>query len=202
MREANVVRNTNETKINLTLNLDGGKKSIKSGSGFFDHMLTLFSSHANFGFNLVCDGDTEVDFHHSCEDIGIALGQAFNIAIGDKVGINRYGSIILPMDETLVLCALDISGRGYLNYDVQLQATRLEDGGELCAPKVGVFDCELIEEFFLAFTRTANVTLHIKKLDGKNTHHILEGVFKAFGRVMREACAVVGGVLPSTKGVL
>lgn len=202
MRQARIERATNETKIELILDLDGGEREIKSGSGFFDHMLTLFSAHANIGLKLNCDGDTEVDFHHSCEDIGIALGQAFNQALGDKVGINRYGNIILPMDEALILCAMDISGRGFLSYDVPLRASRLEDGGEQDTPKVGIFDCELIEEFFFAFTRTANVTLHIKRLDGRNTHHIIEGVFKAFGRVVREAVAVVGGALPSTKGVL
>lgn len=202
MRKAEIERNTKETKIKVGLCLDGGEVKIESGSGYFNHMLTLFASHAGFGLEVFCDGDVEVDFHHSCEDIGIALGQAFNAAIGNKVGINRYGNMILPMDETLVLCALDLSGRSYLNYYVPLVASRLEDNGEETAPKVGVFDCELVEEFFLAFTRTANVTLHIKKLDGRNTHHILEGVFKAFGRAMKDACRIVGDELPSTKGVL
>ena len=202
MRVATVKRTTKETDIDLTLSLDGGEVNVKSGSGFFDHMLSLFASHGNFGLTLSCAGDVEVDFHHSVEDIGIVLGEAFKIALGDKVGVNRYGNFLLPMDEALVLVALDLSGRSYLNYDVPLLASRLNDDGDEQNPKVGYFDCELAEEFFLAFTRAANVTLHIKKLEGKNTHHTLEAVFKGFGRAMKEACFISGTTLPSTKGVL
>lgn len=202
MRTAILERNTAETKIKVTLSLDGGEVNVRTGSGFFDHMTTLFASHGGFGLNLICDGDTEVDFHHSCEDIGIVLGEAFKKALGDKVGVNRYGSVILPMDETLILCAVDLSGRSYLNYNVTLKASRLEDNGAEGKPMVGIFDCELIEEFFLAFCRSSGMTVHIKMLDGSNTHHILEGVFKGFGRALKEACKIVGNSLPSTKGVL
>lgn len=202
MRNASIERNTKETAIKLSLDLEGGEVQVKSGSGFFDHMMTLFAHHAQIGLFLTCDGDVEVDFHHSCEDIGIVLGEAVKTALGDKNGINRYGSIILPMDEALVLCAVDLGGRSMLRYDVPLRASRLEDGGAEDKPKVGVFDCELVEEFFTAFCRSAGANLHIRKLDGSNTHHILEGVFKAFGRALREAVKVVGGGLPSTKGVL
>lgn len=202
MRQASLERKTSETDVKVALQLDGGKVSIKSGSGFFDHMLTLFAVHGGFGLTAECKGDAEVDFHHSAEDVGIVLGEAFKAALGDKKGINRYGSVILPMDEALVLCAVDLSGRSYLAYDVPLKATRLEDCGEEGKPAVGVFDCELAEEFFMAFCRSAGATLHIKKLDGRNTHHILEGVFKAFGRTMKEACRVTGDALPSTKGTL
>ena len=202
MRNALIERQTKETLVTLSLCLDGGSADVKTGSGFFDHMLTLFSSHASIGLTVRCKGDVEVDFHHSVEDVGIVLGQALKASLGDKKGVNRYGSIILPMDETLILCALDLSGRSYLSYDVPLNATRLTDDGDDLNPKVGAFDCELCEEFFLALTRTADITLHIKKLDGRNTHHILEGVFKAFGRALKEAVKVTGNDLPSTKGVL
>ena len=202
MRTANIKRTTKETDINIALSLEGGSVDVKSGSGFLDHMLTLFAAHGNFGLTVQCAGDVEVDFHHSVEDIGIALGEAFKTALGDKVGINRYGNFYLPMDEALVLVALDLSGRSYLNYDVPLRATRLEDDGDEQNPQVGYFDCELVEEFFLAFTRAANITLHVKKIDGKNTHHILEAVFKGFGRAMKQACEITGTALPSTKGVL
>ena len=202
MRKATVVRDTKETKIQIDLTLEGGAVDIKTGSGFFDHMLTLFASHGNFGLIVKCAGDVDVDFHHSVEDIGIVLGEAFKQALGDKVGINRYGDIILPMDEALVLVALDIGGRSYLNYNVPLKASRLNDDGDEQNPKVGFFDCELIEEFFLAFTRSLGANVHIKELDGKNTHHILEAVFKGFGRAMKKACEITGTALPSTKGVL
>lgn len=202
MRTATIKRTTKETDIDLTLSLEGGAVDVKTGSGFFDHMLTLFASHGNFGLRVSCLGDVDVDFHHSIEDIGIALGEAFTKALGDKVGVERYGQFLLPMDEALVLIALDLSGRSYLSYDVPLRASRLNDDGDEQNPKVGVFDCELVEEFFLAFTRSANVTLHIKELDGKNTHHVLEAVFKGFGRAMKQACAITGTALPSTKGVL
>ena len=192
MRTTTVSRTTAETDITLTLNLDGtGKADIRSGVGFLDHMLTLFTVHGGFDLSLVCKGDTAVDDHHSVEDIGICLGKAFAQALGDKKGIARYADITLPMDEALVLCALDISGRAVLCTDLSLPAQ-----------KVGTFDTELGEEFLAAFVRSSGVTLHIRQLAGKNTHHILEGVFKALGRVLGKACAVVGVSIPSTKGVL
>lgn len=195
MRTATVNRKTNETDIRLTLNLDGsGRSSIRSGVGFLDHMLTLFARHGRFDLDLVCDGDTYVDDHHSVEDIGIALGQAFTQALGEKRGIVRYGSAILPMDESLVLTAVDISGRPYLNYDLHIPTE-----------KVGTFDTELCEEFFLGFVRNAFMTVHIKQLEGKNSHHIIEGTFKSIARTLRAAVAVeerYKDEIPSTKGVL
>ena len=195
MRTAQITRTTKETDIRLTLNLDGtGKSEIHSGVGFLDHMLTLFAKHGRFDLELTCNGDTEVDDHHSVEDIGIALGQAFEQALGDKRGIVRYGSFILPMDETLILSAVDISGRSYLNYDLHIPPQ-----------KVGTFDTELTEEFFLGFVRNANLTLHLKQLEGKNSHHIIEGTFKSFGRTMKQAVAIDENFrdeIPSTKGVL
>lgn len=195
MRTAQITRTTKETDIRLTLNLDGtGKSEIHSGVGFLDHMLTLFAKHGRFDLDLTCNGDTEVDDHHSVEDIGIALGQAFEQALGDKRGIVRYGSFILPMDETLILSAVDISGRSYLNYDLHIPTQ-----------KVGTFDTELTEEFFLGFVRNANLTLHLKQLEGKNSHHIIEGTFKSFGRTMKQAVAIDENFrdeIPSTKGVL
>ena len=195
MRTAEINRKTNETDIRLTLDLDGtGKSEIHSGVGFLDHMLTLFARHGRFDLTLTCDGDTYVDDHHSVEDIGIALGQAFEQALGDKRGIVRYGSFILPMDETLILSAVDISGRSHLNFDLHIPTQ-----------KVGTFDTELAEEFFLGFVRNANLTLHIKQLEGKNSHHIIEGTFKAFGRTMKQAVAIDEAFrdeIPSTKGVL
>ncbi len=195
MRTAAINRKTNETDIRLTLNLDGsGKSEINSGVGFLDHMLTLFARHGRFDLNLVCDGDTYVDDHHSVEDIGIALGQAFAEALGDKRGVIRYGSFVLPMDETLILTAVDLSGRAYLNYDLHIPTQ-----------KVGTFDTELTEEFFLGFVRNANLTLHVKQLEGKNSHHIIEGAFKSFGRSMKQAVAIdpaFSDEIPSTKGVL
>ena len=195
MRTAQITRTTKETDIRLTLNLDGtGKSEIHSGVGFLDHMLTLFARHGRFDLTLNCNGDTEVDDHHSVEDIGIALGQAFEQALGDKRGIVRYGSFILPMDETLILSAVDISGRSYLNYDLHIPTQ-----------KVGTFDTELTEEFFLGFVRNANLTLHLKQLEGKNSHHIIEGTFKSFGRTMKQAVAIDENFrdeIPSTKGVL
>lgn len=195
MRIAQITRTTKETDIRLTLNLDGtGKSAIHSGVGFLDHMLTLFAKHGRFDLELTCNGDTEVDDHHSVEDIGIALGQAFEQALGDKRGIVRYGSFILPMDETLILSSVDISGRSYLNYDLQIPTQ-----------KVGTFDTELTEEFFLGFVRNANLTLHLKQLEGKNSHHIIEGTFKSFGRTMKQAVAIDENFrdeIPSTKGVL
>ncbi|MGI6716888.1 MAG: imidazoleglycerol-phosphate dehydratase HisB [Eubacteriales bacterium] len=195
MREYKITRKTNETDIVLSLNLDGtGKSVISTGNGFFDHMLTLFSCHSRFDLEVKCDGDTYVDFHHSCEDIGISLGKAFKEALGSKAGIKRYGNIILPMDEALILCAVDISGRAYLNFDVTLPSAR-----------VGDFDTELVEEFMTAFVRESGITLHIKKIYGKNTHHIIEGIFKALARTLKTAVSVdesLSGEVPSTKGVL
>ena len=195
MRTAEIKRDTNETKITLTLNLDGsGISKISTGVGFLDHMLTLFARHGSFDLSVTCKGDVEVDDHHSTEDIGICLGSAFAEALGNMAGINRYGNIILPMDESLILCAADISGRSYLGYGLQIPTE-----------KVGTFDTELVEEFFLAFTRKAGITLHFQQLAGTNSHHIIEGAFKAFGRVMKQAVAIdpsLGGQIPSTKGVL
>ena len=195
MRNAAITRKTAETDITLRLELDGtGKADVRTGVGFLDHMLTLFAKHGRFDLSVTCAGDTWVDDHHSTEDIGIALGQAFSQALGEKRGVNRYGSMLLPMDETLVLCAVDLSGRSTLRFDLTLPAQ-----------KVGTFDTELVEEFFLAFTRSAGVTLHLRQLDGTNTHHIIEAAFKGFGRAMRQAVAVdpaLSDEIPSTKGSL
>ncbi len=195
MRNATIERKTAETDIKLTLELDGsGKSNIDTGCGFLDHMLTLFASHGGFDLTLKCIGDTNVDYHHTTEDIAIALGNAFAEALGDKRGICRYGSMLLPMDEALIMTAVDISGRGMLVYDV-----------EIPAEKVGDFDTELCVEFFMAFARRADVTLHIRKLSGKNSHHIIEGVFKSTARALRAAAAIDekrADEIPSTKGVL
>ncbi len=195
MRTASMARKTNETDIKLSLCLDGsGKADIKSGCGFLDHMLTLFARHGRFDLTVSCNGDTEVDFHHTAEDIGIVLGQCFFEALGDKKGIVRYGSCILPMDEALIMTAVDISGRSFLSCKF--------DG---LKEKVGDFDTELVEEFFAAFVRTAALTLHIKQLDGVNTHHILEGAFKSAARSLSSAVAIddrFADEIPSTKGVL
>lgn len=193
MRESAITRNTGETQISLTLNLDGGTSDINTGCGFFDHMLTLFSRHGGFGLKVTCKGDTYVDYHHSVEDIGICLGMAFAEALGDMRGVERYGDITLPMDETLILAAVDLSGRSFLVYDV-----------EVPTEKVGDFDTELAEEFFIAFVRRAGITLHIKKLAGKNSHHIIEGTFKAVARALKKAVKIdpTSNEIPSTKGVL
>lgn len=195
MRSASITRKTAETDISLTLNLDGsGQTDIATGVGFLDHMLTLFARHGRFDLAVTCTGDTYVDDHHSVEDIAIVLGEALAEALGDKAGITRYGSMILPMDEALVLCALDISGRATLRYSL-----------EPPAQKVGTFDTELGEEFFMAFARSAGVTLHLRQLDGTNSHHILEAAFKGFGRALAQAVAIdptLNGAIPSTKGVL
>lgn len=195
MRTAEINRKTNETDIKLSLDLDGtGKSEINSGVGFLDHMLTLFARHGRFDLKLSCDGDTYVDDHHSVEDIGIALGQAFAQALADKRGIIRYGSFILPMDETLILAAVDISGRSYLNFDLDIPTQ-----------KVGTFDTELCEEFFLGFVRNSDMTMHLKQLEGKNSHHIIEGTFKCVARALKQAVLVDEAFkdeIPSTKGVL
>lgn len=194
MRKCELDRKTKETDIKLALCLDGGECAIDTGCGFLDHMLTLFAHHGRFGLILTCIGDTHVDYHHTTEDLGICLGTAFAKALGEKAGINRYGDIILPMDEALILCAVDISGRAHLSYEVNPPTE-----------KVGDFDTELVKEFLLGFVRTANITLHLRELAGENSHHILEGVFKALGRALSYACAVdasLNGVVPSTKGVL
>ena len=195
MRGAEVARKTNETDITLKLVIDGsGSAEIQTGCGFLDHMLTLFAFHGGFDLSILCKGDTHVDDHHTVEDIGIVLGKAFDSALGGRSGIARYGNFLLPMDEALVLCAVDISGRSHLNYDV-----------EISKPKIGIFDTELIEEFMLAVTRSMGLTLHFKQLAGENAHHIAEAVFKGFGRALRAACvAGVNGAkgVPSSKGVL
>ena len=195
MRTSEIKRVTGETDIELSLNLDGvGNSKIATGCGFLDHMLTLFAKHGRFDLTVSCKGDTQVDDHHSVEDIGICLGQALREALGDCAGIARYGSMMLPMDEALVLCAVDVSGRSYLVYNL-----------EIPMQKVGTFDTELVEEFLTAFVRSAGITLHVKKLDGKNSHHIIEGAFKALARALSQAVAIdekLAGEIPSTKGVL
>ncbi len=195
MRKVELARKTGETDITLCLNLDGtGKSNAQSGCGFLDHMLTLFAKHSGFDLCVTCNGDTQVDFHHTTEDIGITLGKAFFEALGDKRGIARYGDIMLPMDETLIAAAVDISGRDYLAIDLDIPTA-----------KVGEFDTELCEEFWLAFVREAKLTLHIRQLAGKNSHHIIEGVFKAVARALGKATRVDEkrkDEIPSTKGVL
>lgn len=193
MRMAEITRNTAETNISLKVNLDGtGKTEVGTGVGFLNHMLTLFAAHGKFDLEVRCVGDTDVDDHHSVEDVGICLGQAFRQALGDKRGITRYGSFLLPMDEALILAAVDISGRSSLN-----------DALEIPTEKIGSFDTELVEEFFLGFTRSCPMSLHLRKLAGTNSHHIVEGAFKAFGRAMKAAVALDGtDKIPSTKGVL
>lgn len=195
MRKVELARKTGETDITLCLNLDGtGKSDVQSGCGFLDHMLTLFAKHSGFDLCVTCKGDTQVDFHHTTEDIGITLGKAFFEALGDKRGIARYGDIMLPMDETLIAAAVDISGRDYLAIDLDIPTA-----------KVGEFDTELCEEFWLAFVREAKLTLHIRQLAGKNSHHIIEGVFKAVARALGKATEVDEkrkDEIPSTKGVL
>lgn len=195
MRTKTIKRTTNETDISLTLNLDGtGQAQIESGCGFLDHMLTLFARHGRFDLSLSCKGDTEVDFHHTVEDIGICMGEALASALGDKRGICRYAQQLLPMDEALVLLAVDLCGRSYLSYRV----TGLKE-------RVGTFDTELAEEFLLALTRSAGVTLHVQMLSGCNTHHMIEAVFKALGRALKDAVKIdetCRDEIPSTKGVL
>ena len=195
MRQAEIKRTTKETDISLSLNIDGkGHSEINTGCGFLDHMLTLFVSHGRFDLNLTCKGDVQVDYHHTAEDIGIVLGKAFAEAMGDKRGITRYGSFLLPMDEALIMTALDISGRAYLVHDLDIPSK-----------KVGDFDTELCEEFWRAFAFNSQITLHIKQLSGTNSHHIIEGAFKSVARALKQALTVdekLCGEIPSTKGVL
>ena len=195
MRIANTSRTTAETAVEITLNIDGtGTSEINTGCGFLDHMLTLFASHGRFDLFVRCAGDMEVDAHHTAEDIGICLGQAFLQCLGDKKGIERYGYMILPMDEALILSAVDLSGRAYLGYDLDIPSY-----------KVGDFDTELVEEFWFAFVREAKCALHIKQLDGRNSHHIIEGAFKSIARSLKTAVSIDearADEIPSTKGVL
>ena len=195
MRKSDISRKTAETDIRLTLSLDGtGKSDIQTGVGFLDHMLTLFARHGAFDLSLSCQGDTNVDDHHSVEDIGIALGEAFREALGEKRGVRRYGDVTLPMDEALILAAVDLSGRGGFYGDLHIPAQ-----------KVGTFDTELTEEFFIALSRNGGMTLHVRQLEGQNSHHIIEGAFKAVARALRTAVSVdpdFAGEIPSTKGVL
>ena len=195
MRRKKIVRDTKETQIVLALEVDGtGAYEINTGCGFLNHMLELFARHGRFDLAVDCKGDTHVDFHHTTEDIGIALGAAFRQALGDKRGIYRYGSMLLPMDEALILTAVDISGRTSVNFDVDIPAQ-----------KVGDFDTELLKEFILAFARELGLTIHVRMLAGDNTHHIIEGVFKSMARALRQACAIekeYADEIPSTKGVL
>ncbi len=195
MRTSSIKRTTAETNIKLSLNLDGdGKNNIDTGSGFLDHMLTLLSCHGKFDLDVECEGDIRVDMHHTAEDVGICLGDAFAEALGDKKGITRYGDITLPMDEALILSAVDISGRGGLYYDLDIPTE-----------KVGEFDTELVEEFFIGFARRSGITLHIRQLAGKNSHHIIEGAFKSVARSLRCAVAIDkanADEIPSSKGVL
>ena len=195
MRTSNIKRTTAETDIFLTLNLDGtGVSQIDTGCGFLDHMLTLFAKHGRFDLIVTCKGDTQVDDHHTVEDIGIALGVAFADALGNKRGICRYGSTTLPMDESLILTAVDLSGRAYLGYDLNIPTQ-----------KVGTFDTELVEEFLLGFVRNAGATVHVRQLAGTNSHHIIEGAFKSLARSLKAAVAIdiaFANEIPSTKGVL
>ena len=195
MRGAELARRTAETDIRLSLDLDGaGRSEIDTGCGFLDHMLTLFARHGRFDLNISCKGDTYVDGHHTVEDVGICLGDAFAQALGDKRGILRYGSCALPMDEALILTAVDISGRGMLCY-----------GLEIPTQKVGTFDTELTKEFLIAFARRADMTVHVRQLAGENSHHIIEGAFKSLARSLRTAVSIdrdFAQEIPSTKGVL
>lgn len=195
MRSSEIKRTTAETDIELRLSLDSsGEVNIDTGCGFLDHMLTLFAKHGAFSLDVRCKGDTYVDDHHTAEDIGICLGKAFDEALADRRGITRYGSFVLPMDEALILSAVDISGRAYLGFELDIPSE-----------KVGTFDTELVEEFFLAFVRSAKITLHIRQLAGKNSHHIIEGAFKSVARALRCAVAIDeenANEIPSTKGVI
>lgn len=195
MRRSSIQRNTRETQIQLTLNLDGtGKSDISAGCGFLDHMLELFARHGDMDLSVHCTGDTHIDYHHSVEDVGICLGQAFTEALGDKRGISRYGQFLLPMDETLVLCACDLSGRDFLGWGVDLPS-----------PVVGSFDTELVKEFWLSFVRNCPASVHIRQMSGENTHHIIEAIFKGMGRTLKMAVSIDEkhkDEIPSTKGML
>ena len=195
MRQSSVTRKTSETNITLTLCLDGkGEANIRTGCGFFDHMLTLLARHGGFDLTLTCEGDTYVDDHHTVEDVGIALGQAFAAALGDKRGIRRYGDRTLPMDEALILSAVDLSGRGGCFMDLSIPTE-----------KVGTFDTQLCEEFFIALAQNGGMTLHVRQLAGRNSHHIIEGAFKSVARSLREAVSIdpdFADEIPSTKGIL
>ena len=195
MRRKKIVRETKETNIVLALEIDGtGAYEVNTGCGFLNHMLELFARHGRFDLAIECNGDTDVDYHHTTEDIGIVLGRAFREALGDKRGIYRYGSMLMPMDETLILCAIDLSGRCHVQFDV-----------DILAQKVGDFDTELVKEFILGMARELGMTIHVKMLSGENTHHIIEGIFKAMARALRAACAIeeeYADEIPSTKGVL
>ena len=191
MRTSTINRKTSETDISLTLSLDGGASDISTGLGFFDHMLAQLTRHGGLGLTLKCAGDLEVDGHHTVEDVGLALGEALRAALGDKRGIERYGQAIVPMDEALILCAVDLSGRPCLRYTADIPAGR-----------VGDFDTELAREFMQALCSAGMFALHIRQLDGVNSHHIMEGMFKALARALRQAVAITGDALPSTKGVL
>ncbi len=195
MRRKRIERNTKETQIVLALEIDGkGVSEINTGCGFLDHMMELFTRHGRFDLAIECSGDTQVDYHHTAEDIGIVLGSAFKEALGDKKGIYRYGQFLLPMDEALVMCAVDISGRSYVNFDVQIPTQ-----------KVGDFDTELVKEFIMALSREMGLTIHFKQFAGENSHHIIEAVFKGMARALRAACAIeeeFADEIPSTKGVL
>ena len=207
MRKSEIKRKTAETNIELSLDIDGsGKYDIDTGSGFFNHMLELFTRHGRFNMTVRCEGDSDVDYHHTVEDIGIVMGQAFKEALGDKKGIRRYGSMLLPMDETLMLVALDISGRSYLVYDVEFKAMKVfDDSDETKTVMAGSFDSELAEEFLVAFSRELGLTLHVKKMHGTNTHHIIEATFKGLARALKEAVSIdpeFADEIPSTKGSL
>lgn len=195
-RTASIKRYTTETKIDLFLDIDGeGRYDVDTGCGFLNHMLELFARHGNFNLNVKCRGDIDVDYHHTTEDTGIALGEAFVKALGDKRGILRYGDIILPMDETLIMVAVDLGGRAYLDFSEVF----------IPAQKVGDFDTELVKEFMLAFTRTIGANIHIRQLAGENSHHIIEGIFKALSRALAKASTIDernSGKIPSTKGVI
>lgn len=195
MRRSSIQRNTRETQIQLTLNLDGtGKSDISTGCGFLDHMLELFARHGDMDLSVHCTGDTHIDYHHSVEDVGICLGQAFTEALGDKRGIFRYGQFLLPMDETLVLCACDLAGRDFLGWGVDLPS-----------PVVGSFDTELVKEFWLSFVRNCPASVHIRQMSGENTHHIIEAIFKGMGRTLKMAVSIDEkhkDEIPSTKGML
>lgn len=195
MRKAEICRKTKETNVMIKLDLDGkGDSDIRTGVGFMDHMLTLFAKHGRFDLEVFSEGDTWVDDHHTTEDLGIALGITFNDALGERRGIKRYGSAIIPMDEALIMTAVDISGRGYLGYDLDIPTE-----------KVGTFDTELVKEFLLGFVRNAAMTIHVKELAGENSHHIIEGAFKSLARSLKEAVSPDPDhidEIPSTKGVL